>query len=805
MFNLVANGPSGYNLNNSLRFRSSASAYLSRTPASATNRTTWTLSMWVKRGKVSSESGFFGAGPDGSNFTLFEFTAGDQMLLYSANGGATSFLLTTTQVFRDPSAWYHIVISIDTTQATSSNRVKLYINGSQVTSFSSATYPAQNYQTFIDNTTTHVFGNIYNGGAPYFDGYMTEINFIDGQALTPSSFGNTNAVTGVWQPAKYTGTYGTNGFYLNFSSIATTSGSNTGLGKDFSGNTNYWNTNNISVTSGITYDAMTDVPTLTSTTTANYGTWNPLNAFNTTTSSANLNFTMSANNTQSIQGTFGMTSGKWYFESAFTSADVVNLIIGIVGANYSANGSRPYTQSTGYMYISSGNKINNGSGAAYGSTYTTNDIIGVAVDLDNGKIWFSKNGTWQASGDPAAGTNPAYTGLSGSFVASVTNGNDGVNYAGWINCGQRPFSYTAPSGFNPLNTYNLPTSTIVQGNKYMDATAYTGTNGSPTTQVISSNFQPDFLWFKKRSAAYDHALIDTNRGITKQLYSNLTNAEGTDSDVLTAIGASSFTVGNSNYSNYGTLVAWTWKANGGTTSSNTQGSITSTVQANTTAGFSIVTYTGNLTGSPSGGNDTVGHGLGVAPKMIIFKRRDGTSPWIVWHTSLSGVSYVVQLNATSAEINSATAPGWLGGTPSTPTSTIFGTNYITGRNVSGQTQVAYCFAEISGFSKFGSYTGNGSTDGTFVYTGFRPKYILIKVTSTTEDWYIYDTSRITYNLGNIFIYADLSNAENTGATGIDILSNGFKQRQTGVGNNSNGATYIYAAFAENPFKNSLAR
>ena len=291
MLNLVANGPSGYNLTNSLRFRSSASAYLSRTPGVApTSNKIMTLSMWVKRGALGSPQQSLMGSPNTGNADNFRFSTSDTLSMDFQDGAVG--ILTTTQVFRDPSAWYHIVLSIDTTQATASNRAKIYVNGSQVTAFGTATYPAQNTVVTFSSTNATYLGRYGNAAQNYFDGYMTEVNFVDGQALTPSSFGSTNATTGVWQPAKYTGTYGTNGFYLNFNSIALTSGSNTGLGKDNSGNGNYWNTNNISVTAGTTYDAMTDVPTLTSATVANYCVMNPLDYFRSSPTSGNLNFVL---------------------------------------------------------------------------------------------------------------------------------------------------------------------------------------------------------------------------------------------------------------------------------------------------------------------------------------------------------------------------------------------------------------------------------------------------------------------------------------------------------------------------------
>ena len=275
---LEAAGGGDYTIGKSVRLRQSASAYLNRTPSSASNRQTWTFSGWLKRGILTTRMSIF-AGYTGTLATnlrtqIIILDGGTLQIGSDQMQTATDFVIETNQVFRDPSAWYHIVVAVDTTQATASNRVKLYVNGVQVTSFSTATYPSQNYQGGVNYNSNQYINRFYDpvNGNYYGDGYLTEINFVDGQQLTPSSFGSTNALTGVWQPAKYTGTYGTNGFYLNFSS----NGSSAALGTDFSGNSNTWTVNNISVTTGSTYDSMTDVPTLTSATAANYCTINPL-------------------------------------------------------------------------------------------------------------------------------------------------------------------------------------------------------------------------------------------------------------------------------------------------------------------------------------------------------------------------------------------------------------------------------------------------------------------------------------------------------------------------------------------------
>jgi hypothetical protein len=705
-------------------------------------------------------------------------------------------LVRSSQVFRDPSAWYHIVIAVNTTSATSSNRILMYVNGTQVTAFTTATYPPQNAQTAGINEAsiaTWISSDPAYPAQGYYDGYLAEVNFIDGQALTPSSFGSTNSLTGVWQPARYTGSYGTNGFYLPFTdNSALTTSSNVGLGKDFSGNGNYWTTNNISITAGVTYDSMTDVPTLTSATAANFCVMNPLDkGSNVTISNGNLTLAHGASSPDAIRATFGLPStGQWYWEVTVTAIGSGGNI-GVATQSSSLFPATPFTgvlsQYTGYYSINSWS--NNGS---Y-TSWTTGDVIAVAVNTGTGAITFYKNGT-------SLGAIPTTLSSSSVYFPFIQGNNCTFN----VNFGQRPFAYTPPTGFVALNTYNLPTSTILQGNTVMDATIYTGAGG---TQSITNaaGFKPDFVWAKSRSNAFDHALYDSVRGAgtAKYLISNATSAEGNYSNSygsLSSFNSNGFTVAAGTDPSFpsaffnqsgATYVAWQWQAGQGSSSSNTSGSITSTVSVNASAGFSVVTYTGTAVAA------TVGHGLGVAPSWIVVKGRTNVSDWRVYHSSVT-LPNVLNLNTTSAAASDAGAFG-----STAPTSSVFTLGTGSGTNGSANTYVAYCWTPIAGFSAFGSYTGNASTDGTFVYLGFRPKFVMIKRTDSTSDWYIWDTARDTYNVVTNTLLADTSGAE-TSATSIDDLSNGFKCRSATVVNAS-GGTYIYAAFAENPFKNSLAR
>jgi hypothetical protein len=776
------------NLTNSLRFRRSNSAYLSRTPTVAGNQTTWTWSAWVKRGQLGLDQLIFLANIAGSTDTtrlIVYFNSSDQLEI---DGAANAFRVTSA-VYRDPSAWYHIVIVGDTTNATANDRFRIYVNGNQQTMSTSFAF-TQNANTAVNSTTLHA---ISNSSGSMFDGYMTDINLIDGQALEPYYFGNNDA-NGVWKPILYKGTYGTNGFYLTFSDTsALTTSSNVGLGKDFSGNGNYWATNNISITAGTTYDAMLDVPTNTSATVGNYCTINPLLDLQTyatyseanlkivTTASAGFSMRMNSKGTMSIP-----SSGKWYFAA---NASDCGVIIGNDDPNRTQYGSSLLP--TNVRYQSGGDVLLNSTTYATIASFTITDEVAFAIDMDALTVGIYKNGSLLIT----------VTGITAGFTyypMTITNSSSTAYTAYW-NFGQRPFTYTPPSGYKTLNTFNFPTPTILQGNKYMDATLYTGTG---TTQVVvnQAQFKPDMVWMKARSGGVtNHALVDSVRPSGYALYPNLTDAEANNSTLFTGITSNGFTFAGNNatYSGSGyTYVGWQWQAGQGSTSSNTSGSITSTVSVNTTAGFSILTYTGN--GSAGA---TIGHSLGLAPSWVIVKRRNSSGDdWLHYHTSLGATKSIAF--DTGAAITSSTR--W---NNTTPSSTLITLGTSTGVNGSGATYVAYCWAEIAGFSNFGSYTGNGSTDGPFVYTGFRPKYIMHKRTDTTSDWIVLDTSRDTYNYSDKELYPNLTNAEGVGgATNAhDILSNGFKLRSANAQSNASGGTYIYMAFAENPFKNANAR
>jgi hypothetical protein len=673
-------------------------------------------------------------------------TTSDALELISFNNTVIEARKVTTSIYRDPSAWYHVVATFDTTNPTASDRLRIYVNGQRITTFNTSVDPSLNYNGYINSTGYRTtIGTIdFTGLASsnFFDGYLTDVNFIDGQALTPASFGAIDSSTGVWSPRPYSGTYGTNGFYLKFGNTSSVAA----LGTDSSGNGNTWTVNNVSLTAGATYDSMIDVPVNYSdggNGRGNYAVLNLLDKVTTATlAAANLETTSAA--AQNIIGSMSMDSGSWYWEIAYNAATASQLI-GVYKA-----------------------------AATTASITPTTSVIGLRFNADTGALDYTVNGSAYTS---------IATGLTGGgyfpYAGSLTNAK--IIYA---NFGQRPFTYTPPAGFRALNTNNLPTPSIVNGANFMAATTYTGNAAarSLSNAVNSVSFQPGLVWIKSRTpGATNHALFDSTRGTTKYLSSDTTAAETTLSQSLTAFNADGFSLGtdttlvNANANSY---IAWQWRES-------------------ITAGLDVVSYAG------TGVDRTVAHNLGVAPAMIIVKRSQtgATSNWQVRHTSIAAANSI-QLNSTNQAAAAATV--W---NSTAPTSSVFSLGTSTDVNASGISYVAYCFAEIAGFSKFGSYTGNGSADGPFVFCGFRPRFVMVKRTDAGNDWVILDTSRNTYNFADSILWADLANVETSGTatTSIDCLSNGFKSRGAGSSINATGGTYIFAAFAEVPSKYALAR
>jgi len=812
----------------SLRFNSADSAYFNRTPASAGNQRTWTWSGWVKRSKLSSGNAMFST-VNGSAFNYFSFGTGgggDQIQFAYYNGSTDVFNVNTGSIsFRDTNSWYHIVLAVDTTLGVSANTVKIYVNGIQQTL--GGIFPSQNYDTPINSAISHIIGGGTGGYTNYlFNGYIAEVNFINSQQLDATSFGETDPQTGVWIPKRYTGNYGTNGFRLSFANNSST----TALGYDSSGQGNNWTANNFSVTPGTGNDSLLDVPSLYGTDTGlggevlgNYCTWNPLDK-DTNVTLANGNLDLTAYN-QGVYATWSLTSGKWYYEltliDPYNGGGSINFwgYHGLIGVQRSAAGLN--VSSFSGIYCNTDTADNNAPGIyqlgtrilAY-TTFANSDIIGLAADIDNKTLTIYRNGTVIRS-------NITLANISTFYIWSGMNGTSGDPGTTSVNFGQRPFAYPAPAGYKALCTTNLPAPAIGQtssnqADNHFNVVTYSG-NGS--TQNLTTDFAPDLVWIKNRTTNYSHMLYDTLRGpstgsVSKVISSNATDIEGTVNDnstygYLSSFNANGFTVtagsftGSGGYTNTSgqNYVAWCWNA-GGTSVTNGAGTngatIASTYRANRAAGFSIVTYTGNGVDGA-----TVAHGLGIAPAFIIVKSRNNTYNWGVWHKNLAKYdanhTYALGLNLT--RIADATAQ-YAVFYPGLNNTNVFGLGNESTSNQLNSTYIAYCFAEVSGYSAFGIFSHAALADGTFVNTGFRPRFLLLKGTDNASNWIIHDAVCDPVNFVGRGINANLSGAESTSNSlySLDFVSNGFKMRNTGLNGN-----FIYMAIAETPSRLALAR
>ncbi len=952
---------SGYAINNSVRFNGT-DTYLSKTFSAAGNRKTWTWSGWVKLTEYANRE-IMSAGDSGAGWDQIKIYPGADEIytsLTNDTGNADQF---STEKLRDYSEWQHLVLAVDTTQATATDRVKLYING-VISSLNgtggTTTYPAQNAEGwFNDSAYAHVIGGGLNGGTPswLFDGYMAEVHFIDGQALDASYFGETDA-RGKWVP-KDPGslTYGTNGFHLDFADNSTANA----LGTDVSGNGNNWTASGLTTT-----DQMTDTPT------DNYATWNvfdiEIDIDRYTFSEGNLKVDEGSASAGRSTANITFTSGQWYAEA--TPVD------GAVGAAASfgiaAPGYGNQTQvSKNVQYQYAGN-ITGQVSSSDPEAYAENDVIGVAADVTNNQIRFYKNGT-EVTGSPFTFDFAANQSDWGSFTFAVGTeknqnawllnaGQGGTSGLQWCSGAGGYFDTCPPAGFKALSTANLPDPAVTAPSSYFDVVTYTGTGAAQ--DITSLGFQPDLVWIKNRDQADEHKIVDSVRGVDKELSSDSANAE----DDLTAValdpantlsslsngnltatrsgshaitdasapipssgkyafvleyvsggvneigivpsghsfasnidvqsqGIGMFAHGsadkvreggsggggqvgdNINWNSAGkqAIVAydadtgeswwgvessgsWNWwpgdpasvagytltgswknstplyfavsaengsvtahfddalwdapmpsgfsvlsgtntmltslDANGFTLGSGADGYndagedfVAWTWKEDPAAGFDVVSYIGT-----GGTPQSINHSLGAVPQFMMVKNRTTGYSWRVYHEALGETKYLL-LDGTSTETIDSSQ--W---NNTAPTSTQFSVGTASHTNESGSDFIAYLWAEKEGFSKFGSYTGNSNADGPFVYTGFKPAFVLIKKTNGSEQWKLFDNKRPGYNPNDKWLEASDSGAENStaGNNAIDLLSNGFKLRSDN--GQTNTGEFIYAAFAEEPYQ-----
>ena len=807
LFDEIRMGAAGaggdYEVERSLRFNSGDSPELTRTPSGAGSRTTWTLSFWAKiAGDDLSPHGFlFSTGANSSNKVQINLESSNRLTFEAKSGGSTQAYIRPSINLRDISAWYHFVIRVDTTDSTSTNRIKIYINGTQQTDLASNTPPSQNTEFEWNKAQEHNIGKrTYSNN--YFNGYLAEINFIDGTALTPSSFAKTNATTGQWIPKKYGGSYGTNGFYLNFSDNSGTTA--TTLGKDSSGNGNNYTPNNFG-----TGDAVKDSPT------NNFPTVNvlkPASAKAGTVNTGNLKVENGNHNLQRVNfyfGKAGIGTGKWYWEVRNQNGSYAQYV-GIT-ENFSEDGGEIANQ-TDKNFIGSHTSKTFSAGSGTGRTNQgSNKTMQFLLDVDNQELIAKYDGTtiFTDTSIPS-GTTGQYVpyvfstndGGSGSLWADVIfNFGQDSTFGGIISAGGNAdengigdFQYSVPSGYLAVCSKNMPDPTINEGKKYFETLTYTGT-GTTAQTITGLEFQPDWVWIKSRDFSNNHHLFDAVRGVNKILRSSTEDSEDEITGVMSAFTSNGFTVqeaggNNATNDNGSTFVAWNWFA-GNSTVTNNDGNISAQQRVSATAGFSITTYTG--TGN---NNDTVGHGLGVTPDMVVIKTRNAVDSWVVEspHTSNARGMYWDMDNGSNTAGTDTTSRG---------TSTVqFVDSGDSNRHVnfSGENYVMYCFASVKGYSRINSYIANGNSDGRFIDTGFNPAFLITKRTNNNGSWEIHDNKRPPYNPHSNRLLIDSSTTEAT-TNHVDFVSNGFKIRNTFSGmNESSGDHYLYMAFGESPFK-----
>lgn len=758
---------SSYVVERSIRFNNPDTPYFEKTFSSAGNQKTWTWSGWLKRSRLGiTNMGVFGAATGPSNYTEIMIDSSDRLYFDDYLGGVRCRRISNA-VFKSTSQWFHLVVAVDTTQATASDRIKIYVDGVQMTSFSSATDYSQNADTYCSGANVHRLGAQGAHSNYNFDGLMAEVYFIDGQQLTPTSFAETDSSSGAWIPKSFSGSFGGNGCHLNFSDNSNNTAAT--IGKDLSGNAHHWTPTNISVTAGTGNDSLTDSPSQGGTdsggtgdnSSANYCVFDfNLKSSATTLSDGGMTATSNSGDIYGAVGTLFASTGKWYAEYTVVASGGSNYPwLGWVKTGSQTGNFTPsiYFDRGGSIYSThSASNYNTGVSSA-----TTNDIIMVAFDIDSKKMWFGKNGSWFV-GDPTAGTSPSVSGTAALPPGSYSLA--GATYSARtfaLNAGQRPFAHAPPSGFKPLNTKNLAAAEAACGK--------------------SLSGPPDLVWIKGRSGATDHAIYDTTRGSGLDLVSNSTAAETSQTTGLNSFQAGGFSVGSLAKLNSAgaTYAAWVWRKG-------------------VTPGFDVVAYS-----SGASGDKSINHSLGVSPKFIITKARDdGTYNWTVYVAGITSNASALRLSHSGGLISNG--PNWWGAGHS---STTFGVS--SGNGVQANSNcIAYLWAEIPGFSKFGSYTGNGSADGPFVWCGFRPAYIIIKNSGGTGgSWNTLDGGRSPGNVVDDNLFSNLSNQEvvNDAAYSVDFLANGFKVRTTNTGFNESGSTLVFIAFAETPFKTALAR
>jgi hypothetical protein len=816
---------SGFQVANSILFNDDDTERLTKEyTTTRSSARLFTVSFWIKRGNLSLVQNIICQNDSNQNALTVQIQSDDTFnVLVEDSGGSAIMQRRTTAVYRDPHAWYHFHIKIDSGQ-TDDTSCRVYVNGVEETVFGTKTNPgsAQDTRILLGGGTNQLhIGTGKNGSDSPLDAYLAEVLILDGESVVPASATGEFDDNGVWRPVDpSSNTFGNNGFYLNFAS----SGSD--IGDDASGNNQDFTPDNSPTQ---TTDTCTD----------NHATFSPLlsNASKVTLSEGNMR---GASSTSSghvgliVSGFELPTAGKYYWEWVVNTVGTTPALGWRSVENLNPNGHS--SAGNNQADFITGNDYNTGSGrilsseidgstslsqAAYGNFLTVSggnplangSVLGCAYDADNGLAWFSFNNTWvDGNGTDSSSTvkNEIEAGTSGSQAFTTANGavgEEGLHIIARSNS-VSSFNYTlrtrsdqwtgtCPTGFTAVSTKNQAeavTFAIEDGSAHFQATTYDGNDGSnEINQSGNSSFQPDWVWLKERDGGNHGTLINAVRGGNKGVYPSLNFVEYTESNLsfddngfsLSATGSAAQV--NASSKDY---IGWQWLAGNSSGSSNTDGSLTSTVTANQTAGFSILTFTGN---AGDGGAQTVGHGLGKKPNMIIIKNLSTTDNWVVYHDNVG--FNAITLNSTAARITTGASVYW---NDTAFTSSVFTVNTHAGVNGDGNTMLCYCFADVPGYSKFGGYTGNDNANGPYIPLNFSPAFVMIKNITAAGGWPMYDNARTLFNPSNKNINADQNAAEYSPDYPIDFLANGFKIRDAqAYVNDAN--SYLYMAFAENPF------
>ena len=752
---------------NSVIFNDGDTAYLDRTFGSG-NQKIWTMSFWVKRCTLGAGQRIISRRTGGGSTTAtMGFNSSNQFDFYDPSNGGEYI---TSRTFEDTSKFYHFLIRYEASNGTAGDRLQIYVDGDLQT-FGTTGSIADTNGNFNANVV-HAIGKYQYNNSEYFDGYLAEVNWIDGTNYGPETFGVTDTSTGRWVPKTLSGiTYGTNGFRLTFQNNSAVAN----LGYDYQ-TSDRSTTNDFSVTNLATTDQTTDSPT------QNHATINRNNkaSTNASLSEGDLTVTLSSTYGGACAGMALPSSGKYYWEIKSTGTMDANTIVGIVPDNgviiagsqqFPGGSSNPDSFGFGPAQTSDAQTVHNSvfeNCPTLSKTTAAGTYIQMCWDGNTGSLWFGLNDTFE--GNPSAGTGASFTGINNTlklFPACFAY-TDVFEF----NFGQRSFQYTPPTGFVALQQDNLPET----------AKGITGMS-----------------WTKDRdNSSTNHEMYDSSRGPFQELRSNTDTAENTRPQALSKFLKGGFAVGdrtgmNSSGNSY---VSWNWVANSGTTESISAAGdidIASTVQKNTTAGFSIVQWTGD-NASTAG----IGHGLSAAPEWILVKNLADTTDWFVYHKSVDA-DKTLKLNSTAVPGNFTTGKFDHSEIDATKFEVAQGGSNANSVNGSGDSMIAYCWHGVDGFSKFGSYTGNGNANGAFVYTGFRPAWIMFKETGNSNDWPIWDSARFPINPTNKSLFANLQQGDNSSSIDLDVCSNGFKCRTTNSQINRSNGSYIYMAFAEHPF------